>query len=40
MAEIVWSELSVNGIGNIAEYIALDSEKFAKIQVQRFFKEV
>lgn len=40
MAEIVWTNLSVNDIDNIAEYIALDSEKFAKIQVQRFFKEV
>ena len=39
MAKIIWTELAISDINNIAEFIALDSEKFAKIQVQRFFKE-
>jgi toxin ParE1/3/4 len=37
MVEIRWTLQSLEDIENIAEFIAKDSEKYAKIQVQRFF---
>lgn len=37
MVKIIWSDQSIDDINNIAEFIAKDSEKYAKIQVKRFF---
>ena len=38
MVEITWTEQALNDIENIAQFIALDSEKFARLQVSRFFE--
>jgi toxin ParE1/3/4 len=38
MVKITWTEQALNDIENIAQFIALDSEKFAKLQVSRFFE--
>lgn len=40
MAEVNWTDQSLNDILNIAEFIAKDSEKYAKVQVGRFFEAV
>src|SRR3990167_5866234 len=37
MGDINWTDNSLADIKNIAEFIAKDSLKYAKIQVQRFF---
>ncbi|MFC0518590.1 type II toxin-antitoxin system RelE/ParE family toxin [Mucilaginibacter angelicae] len=37
MVEINWTKQAVKDIDNIAEFIAKDSEYYARIQVQRFF---
>jgi len=37
MVRINWTDQSLEDIDNIAKYIANDSVKYAKIQVQRFF---
>lgn len=39
MAEIRWTDLALSDIENIAEFIAKDSETYARIQVERFFEE-
>lgn len=39
MAEVRWTDSALLDIDSIAEYIAEDSEKYAGIQVERFFKE-
>lgn len=39
MAEIKWTDQSLNDIENIAEFIAKDSEYYASVQVNRFFEE-
>lgn len=38
MAEIRWTDLAIDDISNIAEYISKDSLTFARIQTERFFK--
>lgn len=38
MVRIRWTEQSLDDINNIAEFIANDSVRYAKIQVRRFFK--
>jgi addiction module RelE/StbE family toxin len=38
MVEINWTEQSLEDINNIAEFIAKDSVKYAKIQVELFFE--
>ena len=40
MVEIKWSDQSLKGIDDIAEFISKDSAKYAKIQVQLFFEKV
>jgi addiction module RelE/StbE family toxin len=40
MVEINWTKQAVKDIDNIADFIAKDSEHYAKIQVQRFFDNV
>jgi addiction module RelE/StbE family toxin len=37
MAEIRWTDLAVDDLKRIAEYIAIDSVTFARIQTKRFF---
>ena len=37
MVEIRWTPQAIDDIDNIAEYIAKDSIKYAKIQTERFF---
>ena len=37
MAEIRWTDLAVDDLNRIAEYIAIDSVTFARIQTKRFF---
>ncbi|MBE9480900.1 MAG: type II toxin-antitoxin system RelE/ParE family toxin [Bacteroidetes bacterium] len=37
MVKIIWTDQAIEDINNIAEFIAKDSEKYAKIQVERFF---
>src|SRR6185312_4678973 len=37
MVEVNWTKQAIKDIDNIAEFIAKDSEHYAKIQVQRFF---
>jgi addiction module RelE/StbE family toxin len=39
MAEIRWTDQSLIDIENIAEFISKDSERYASIQVERFFEE-
>lgn len=38
MAEVSWTKQSIKDIDNIAQFIAKNSEKYAKIQVERFFE--
>lgn len=38
MVEIKWTNQALDDIENIAEYIAKDSTKYAKIQTERFFE--
>jgi toxin ParE1/3/4 len=40
MVEINWTKQAVQDIDKIAEFIAKDSEHYAKIQVKRFFNAV
>ena len=40
MVRISWTLQSLDDIDNIAEFIAKDSVKYAKIQVNRFFDNV
>ena len=40
MVEINWTKQAVQDIDKIAEFIAKDSDHYAKIQVQRFFNSV
>lgn len=40
MVEINWTSQSLEDIDTIAEFIAKDSQKYASIQVDRFFDEV
>ena len=37
MVEINWTTQSIEDINHIAEFISKDSEKYAKLQVERFF---
>jgi len=37
MVEVNWTKQAINDIDKIAEFIAKDSEHYAKIQVKRFF---
>ena len=37
MAEVRWTSQAIKDIDSISEYIARDSEHYAKIQAQRFF---
>ncbi|MBS1502446.1 MAG: type II toxin-antitoxin system RelE/ParE family toxin [Bacteroidetes bacterium] len=37
MVEVNWTKQAINDVDKIAEFIAKDSEHYAKIQVQRFF---
>lgn len=37
MVEITWTGQALKDIENIAQFIAKDSEKFARLQVSRFF---
>lgn len=39
MAEVRWTDQALIDIENIAEFIAKDSETYARIQVERFFEE-
>jgi toxin ParE1/3/4 len=38
MAQVIWSEQSIEDIDNIAEFITQDSYKYAQIQVETFFE--
>jgi len=40
MVEVNWTKQAVQDIDKIAEFIAKDSEHYARIQVQRFFSAV
>ena len=40
MAEVRWTKQAIQDIDKIAEFIAKDSDHYAKIQVQRFFNAV
>jgi toxin ParE1/3/4 len=40
MAEVNWTTRAICDIDKIAEFIARDSDHYAKIQVQRFFNSV
>lgn len=40
MVQINWTAQSLDDIANIAEFIAKDSQKYAVIQVDRFFDSV
>jgi toxin ParE1/3/4 len=40
MVEIRWTDQAIEDVNDIAEFIAKDSEKYATIQVQRFFDSV
>lgn len=37
MVEVKWTKQAIQDIDKIAEFIAKDSDHYAKIQVQRFF---
>lgn len=37
MVEVNWTKQAINDFDKIAEFIAKDSEHYAKIQVKRFF---
>jgi toxin ParE1/3/4 len=38
MAEVRWTNQSLDDINNIAEFIAKDSVRYATLQVERFFE--
>jgi len=40
MVKINWTPQSLYDIDNIAEFISKDSEKYAKIQTEKFFDSV
>ena len=39
MAEVRWTLQAIEDINGIAEFIARDSQRYAEIQVMRFFAE-
>ncbi len=40
MVKIIWTDQSLDDVDSIADFIAKDSLKYAKIQVRRFFDRV
>jgi len=40
MVKIVWTDKAIDDLDDIGHYIAIDSEKYAKIVVSRLFKAV
>ena len=40
MVEVIWTDIALNDVNDIAEFIANDSEKYSEIQAERFFKAV
>jgi len=38
MVEVKWTNQAIADLQNIATYIASDSEKYAEIQIRRFFE--
>jgi toxin ParE1/3/4 len=40
MVEVKWTSQAIHDIDSISEYIARDSEHYAKIQARRFFDAV
>jgi plasmid stabilization system protein ParE len=40
MVKLVWTDKAIEDLDDIGHYIAIDSEKYAKIVVQRLFKAV
>jgi len=40
MVKIVWTDKAIDDLDDIGHYIAIDSEKYAKIVVNRLFKAV
>ena len=40
MVEINWTDQANGDIDNIVEFLAIQSEKYAKIQIQRIFEKV
>lgn len=40
MVKVNWTLQSIQNIEHIADFIALDSQRYAEVQVQRFFDAV
>jgi len=37
MVKLIWTDQAIEDLGNIGDYIALNSEKYARITVQKLF---
>ncbi len=40
MAEIIWTEMAIDDLNNIAEYISKDSQYYAKDFIQRIINKI
>lgn len=40
MVEVNWTNRALDDMANIARFISEDSEKYSKLQINRFFKRV
>jgi toxin ParE1/3/4 len=38
MAKLIWTDQAINDLGDIGNYISENSEKFAKLTVQKLFE--
>ncbi len=38
MVKLIWTDQAINDIGDIGDYIAENSEKYAKLTVQKLFE--
>ncbi len=40
MVKLIWTDQAINDLGDIGDYIAENSEKYAKLTVQNLFERV
>jgi len=38
MVKLIWTDQAIDDLGNIGDFIAQDSEKYAKITVKKLFE--
>ena len=40
MVKLIWTDQAIDDLGNIGDYIAEDSEKYAKLTVKKLYERV